>query len=168
MRTLTLDEVGFVSGGDDEPMQEVVVNGRRMSPEEIETMMGFLRRHTQMDGGGGSNGEVIDEVVVEASRDCEDHCSFAPDIVPESCKQHDKDYSKDSELSRKEADDRFLENMKKELAEKYPDMPKAVRDAIANGYYKAVREFGHLLYEGKGTNDRVVTEGDDIPRIPRF
>ena len=58
--------------------------------------------------------------------------------------------------------------MKKELAEKYPDMPKAVRDAIAHGYYKAVREFGHLYYEGKGTNDRVVTEGDDIPRTPRF
>ena len=52
MRMLTLDEVGFVSGGDDEPMQEVVVNGRRMSPEDIQNMMDFLGRHTQMDGGG--------------------------------------------------------------------------------------------------------------------
>ena len=173
MRTLTLDEVGFVSGGDDEPMQEVVVNGRRMSPEDIQNMMDFLKRHTQMDGGGrfagdGGGGEVLDEVVIEAARDGKDYCTFSPDIVPESCKQHDKDYSKDSELSRKEADDRFLENMKKELAEKNPDMPKWVRDSIANTYYKAVREFGHFHYEGKGTNDRVVREGDDIPRIPRF
>ena len=65
MRMLTLDEVGFLSGGDEEPMQEVVVNGRRMSPEDIQNMMDFLKRHTQMDGGGrfagdGGGGEVLD------------------------------------------------------------------------------------------------------------
>ena len=174
MRTLTLDEVGFVSGGDDEPMQEVVVNGRRMSPEDIQNMMDFLKRHTQMDGGGrfagdGGGGEVLDEVVIEAARDyCGNKDFNAPDIVPKSCKQHDKDYSKDSELSRKEADDRFLDNMKKELMERHPEMPKWVRDSIANTYYKAVRENGHDSYKGKGVNDRVVREGDDIPRVPRF
>ena len=81
MRMLTLDEVGFVSGGDDEPMQEVVVNGRRMSPEDIQNMMDFLKRHTQMDGGGrfagdggsGAGGDDnLEEVVVEAPKMTED------------------------------------------------------------------------------------------------
>ena len=83
MRTLTLDEVGFVSGGDDEPMQEVVVNGRRMSPEDIQNMMDFLKRHTQMDGGGrfagdGGGGEVLDEVVIEAARDGDEAIDNTP------------------------------------------------------------------------------------------
>jgi hypothetical protein len=34
MRTLTLDEVGFVSGGDDEPIEEVVVTAKRPSQWE--------------------------------------------------------------------------------------------------------------------------------------
>jgi hypothetical protein len=149
-----------------------VVSAPRIKPGVIfiTDTMAIMNLLDQMDryGSGSGGGEVLDEVVIEAARDGKDYCTFSPDIVPESCKQHDKDYSKDSELSRKEADDRFLENMKKELAEKNPDMPKWVRDSIANTYYKAVREFGHFHYEGKGTNDRVVREGDDIPRIPRF
>jgi hypothetical protein len=56
MRTLTLDEVGFVSGGDDEPMQEVVVTGKRgWSPADIQTVLDWLNegaRHTPMVGGG--------------------------------------------------------------------------------------------------------------------
>ena len=150
----------------------MVVPGRRIKDGVIviTDSMAIMNLLDQMDGDGfgSGGGEVLDEVVIEAARDGKDYCTFSPDIVPESCKQHDKDYSKDSELSRKEADDRFLENMKKELAEKNPDMPKWVRDSIANTYYKAVREFGHIHYEGKGTNDRVVREGDDFPRIPRF
>jgi hypothetical protein len=168
MRALSISELSFVSGG----MEEVVVSAPRIKPGVIfiTDTMAIMNLLDQMDryGSGSGGGEVLDEVVIEAARDGKDYCTFSPDIVPESCKQHDKDYSKDSELSRKEADDRFLENMKKELAEKNPDMPKWVRDSIANTYYKAVREFGHFHYEGKGTNDRVVREGDDIPRIPRF
>jgi len=34
MRTLTLDEVGFVSGGDGEPIEEVVVTAKRSSAWE--------------------------------------------------------------------------------------------------------------------------------------
>jgi hypothetical protein len=168
MRALSISELSFVSGG----MEEVVVSAPRIKPGVIfiTDTMAIMNLLDQMDryGSGSGGGEVLDEVVIEAARDGKNYCTFSPDIVPESCKQHDKDYSKDSELSRKEADDRFLENMKKELAEKNPDMPKWVRDSIANTYYKAVREFGHFHYEGKGTNDRVVREGDDIPRIPRF
>ena len=168
MRALSISELSFVSGG----MEEVVVSAPRIKPGVIfiTDTMAIMNLLDQMDryGSGSGGGEVLDEVVIEAARDGKDYCTFSPDIVPESCKQHDKDYSKDSELSRKEADDIFLENMKKELAEKNPDMPKWVRDSIANTYYKAVREFGHFHYEGKGTNDRVVREGDDIPRIPRF
>ena len=168
MRALSISELSFVSGG----MEEVVVSAPRIKPGVIfiTDTMAIMNLLDQMDryGSGSGGGEVLDEVVIEAARDGKDYCTFSPDIVPESCKQHDKDYSKDSELSRKEADDRFLENMKKELAEKNPDMPKWVRDSIANTYYKAVRENGHDSYKGKGVNDRVVREGDDIPRIPRF
>ena len=41
MRMLTLDEVGFVSGGDgdDEPMQEVVVTEKRMFSEDIQAVL---------------------------------------------------------------------------------------------------------------------------------
>ena len=168
MRALSISELSFVSGG----MEEVVVSAPRIKPGVIfiTDTMAIMNLLDQMDryGSGSGGGEVLDEVVIEAARDGKDYCTFSPDIVPESCKQHDKDYSKDSELSRKEADDRFLENMKKELAEKNPDMPKWVRDSIANTYYKAVRENGHDSYKGKGVNDRVVREGDDIPRVPRF
>lgn len=31
MRALTVDEIGFVSGGDDEPIEEVVVTAERPS-----------------------------------------------------------------------------------------------------------------------------------------
>jgi len=168
MRALAVSEISFVSGG----IEEVVVSAPKIKPgviviDDTITMMNLFY---QMDrhGVGSGGGEVLDEVVIEAPRDCEDHCTLAPDLVPESCKQHDKDYSEDSKLDRKEADERFRENMKKELAERYPNLPQAVRDAIAEGYYKAVREYGHLFYKGQGVNDRVVTEGDDIPRIPRF
>jgi hypothetical protein len=173
MRALDDIEVHAVVGAGEEILDEVVITGRRIKDGVIVitdrmAIMNLLEQMDQ-DRSGSGGGEAIFEVVVEAARD---HCGNkdfnVPDIVRESCKQHDKDYSKDSELSRKEADDRFLENMKKELAEKNPDMPKAVRDAIANVYYNAVRENGHDSYKGKGTNDRVVREGDGIPRVPRF
>ena len=173
MRALDDIEVHAVVGAGDEILDEVVVPGRRIKDGVIviTDSMAIMNLLDQMDGDGfgSGGGEVLDEVVIEAARDyCGNKDFNAPDIVPKSCKQHDKDYSKDSELSRKEADDRFLENMKKELAEKNPDMPKWVRDSIANTYYKAVRENGHDSYKGKGVNDRVVREGDDIPRVPRF
>ena len=67
MRMLTLDEVGFVSGGDgdDEPMQEVVVQGKRIIDWP-------LRYYLSEDTGGGrfagygGGGEVLEEVVIEA------------------------------------------------------------------------------------------------------
>jgi hypothetical protein len=168
MRALAISEISFVSGG----MEEVVISAPRIKPGVIviKDTIAIMNLLDQLDrhSGGGGGGEVLDEVVIEAPRDCEDHCTLAPDLVPESCEQHDKDYSEDSKLDRKEADERFRENMKKELAERYPHLPQAVREAIADGYYKAVREAGHLFYKGQGVNDRVVTEGDDIPRIPRF
>lgn len=168
MRALAISELSFVSGG----IEEVVVSAPRIKPGVIviTDTIAIMNLLAQLDsqGGGSGSGEVLEEVVIEAPRDCKDHFSLSPDLAPESCKQHDKDYSEDSKLDRKEADERFLENMKKELAERYPDLPQAAREAIANGYYKAVREFGHLYYKGQGVNDRVVGEGDDIPRIPRF
>jgi hypothetical protein len=39
MRMLTLDEVGFLSGGDEEPMQEVVVTEKRMFSEDIQAVL---------------------------------------------------------------------------------------------------------------------------------
>ena len=39
MRTLALDEVGFVSGGDDEPIEEVVVTWKRMFPQGIQAVL---------------------------------------------------------------------------------------------------------------------------------
>lgn len=164
MRALVLRELEFVAGGD---LEEVVVEERRLPVRNLPMWDGCNINAADIYYGENVLGD-LDEVVVEASRDSKDHCNLSPDLAPESCKQHDKDYSEDSKLDRKEADERFLENMKKELAERYPDLPQAVREAIANGYYKAVREFGHLYYKGQGVNDRVVREGDDIPRIPRF
>ena len=66
MRMLTLDEVGFVSGGDgdDEPMQEVVVQGKRIIDWP-------LRYYLSEDTGGGRFGgddEPMEEVVVSAPR----------------------------------------------------------------------------------------------------
>ena len=173
MRALDDIEVHAVVGAGDEILDEVVVPGTRIKDGVIviTDSMAIMNLLDQMDGDGfgSGGGEVLDEVVIEAARDyCGNKDFNAPDIVPKSCKQHDKDYSKDSELSRKEADDRFLDNMKKELMERHPEMPKWVRDSIANTYYKAVRENGHDSYKGKGVNDRVVREGDDIPRVPRF
>lgn len=173
MRALDDIEVHAVVGAGDEILDEVVVPGRRIKDGVIviTDSMAIMNLLDQMDGDGfgSGGGEVLDEVVIEAARDyCGNKDFNAPDIVPKSCKQHDKDYSKDSELSRKEADDRFLDNMKKELMERHPEMPEWVRDSIAYIYYKAVRENGHDSYKGKGVNDRVVREGDDIPRVPRF
>lgn len=173
MRALDEIQVHAVVGAGDEILDEVIVPGRRIKDGVIviTDFMAIMNLLDKMDryGSGSGGGEVLDEVVVEAARDyCGNKDFSVPDIVPKSCKQHDKDYSEDSELSRKEADDRFLENMKKELAERHPEMPKWVRDSIANIYYNAVRENGHDSYKGKGVNDRDVREGDGIPRIPRF
>ena len=81
MRTLTLDEVGFVSGGDgdDEPMQEVVVQGKRIIDWP-------LRYYLSEDTGGGrfagdgGGGEVLEEVVVESPKMTEQE-KFAYDLA---------------------------------------------------------------------------------------
>ena len=39
MRMLTLDEVGFLSGGDEEPIEEVVVTEKRMFSEYIQAVL---------------------------------------------------------------------------------------------------------------------------------
>jgi hypothetical protein len=39
MRMLTLDEVGFLSGGDEEPIEEVVVTEKRMFSEDIQAVL---------------------------------------------------------------------------------------------------------------------------------
>ena len=39
MRMLTLDEVGFLSGGDEEPIEEVVITEKRMFSEDIQAVL---------------------------------------------------------------------------------------------------------------------------------
>ena len=60
MRALTVNEWSFVAGGDDEPMEEVVVTGRRckdgwscLSQEELEALLENTYTHPPMGGGGG-------------------------------------------------------------------------------------------------------------------
>ena len=70
MRALTVNEWSFVAGGDDEPMQEVVITGKRcndawscMSMEELER---FLENSysplAPKSGGGGGGGESSREL----------------------------------------------------------------------------------------------------------
>lgn len=80
MRKLSADEQTKVSGGllgwDDEPIDEVVVPGKR--PRKKDPFQGFPELHGYDDfgawgiqyygGGGGGGGEAIEEVVVEAQK----------------------------------------------------------------------------------------------------
>ena len=66
MRALTMNECSFVAGGDDEPMQEVVIPGKRckdgwscMSMEEVERFLENSYAHSPW--GGGGDGMIIDE-----------------------------------------------------------------------------------------------------------
>lgn len=66
MRALTVNEWSFVAGGDDEPMEEVVLTGKRckdawscMSMEELERFLENSYTHPPM--GGGGDGMIIDE-----------------------------------------------------------------------------------------------------------
>lgn len=59
-----------------------------------------------------------------------------------SCKIHDLDYNK-SGFTRKEADDRFLVNLKTQAKS------NTLYKALAYVYYAAVRVFGGMQYKGK-------------------
>ena len=89
MRKLSADEQTKVSGGllgwDDEPMDEVVVPGKR--PRKKDPFQGFPELHGYDDfsasgivnygGGGGGGGAPLEEVVVQASK-CPIPDMFAP------------------------------------------------------------------------------------------
>lgn len=92
MRKLTIAEADVVSGGywgfdgGDEPIEEVTVTAPR--PKKKDPFLGFA----ELPRGVDDFGAVLEEVVVEAARDyCGNKYFNAPDIVRESCKQHDKD-----------------------------------------------------------------------------
>jgi len=59
MRALTVNEWSFVAGGDDEPMEEVVVTGKRckqwecLSREELERVLEQQHHGGQFGNGGG-------------------------------------------------------------------------------------------------------------------
>jgi hypothetical protein len=75
MRALTLNEWSFVAGGDDEPMQEVVIAGKRcneawscMSMEELERFTENSYTYPPSGGGGGREVSIIQgEKALEAA-----------------------------------------------------------------------------------------------------
>jgi hypothetical protein len=137
MRALTLDEVGFVSGGDDEPMQEVVVTGKRgWSPADIQAVLDWLNegaRHTPISGSSGGIKNFFGNIYLDV-----------PDgIYAEACKNYDKNSSEDTDMSMLEADLAFLAEMM------HADVKNGNHGSgLSLLYFLGVRLGGWSTYEG--------------------
>lgn len=134
MRTLTFNELEFVSGGDGEPIEEVTVTATRIKRRDVETAMVDLFE----DFGSWLRGPGF----------CGVPGFNVPDVFPRSCADHDRDYSEDSEKDREQADQDFLKNM---IAEGISNgMTPQAAAALAAIYYAGVRLGGADAYKGKG------------------
>ena len=137
MRMLALDEVGFVSGGDGEPIEEVTISAPRIKRRDFETaFMDVLEDLEKWFRGPGYCG-------VEGFN--------VPDLFPRSCAEHDRDYSEDSEKDREKADADFYNNMIKEGISN--GMTPQAAAAWAAIYYAGVRAGGADAYKGKGDRE---------------
>lgn len=86
-------------------------------------------------------------------------CSFSPDRVGKfnfrpACDTHDTCYSRNSRTNRLDCDNRFLSNLRRVCdTTRASDFEKRSCRSLAGGYYKAVRNFGHRFYQGRGLNN---------------
>jgi len=126
MRALAISELSFVSGG----MEEVVVSAPRIKPGVIvvtDTMA--IMNLLESLGGGNFCGNIYMDV---------------PDgIYAEACKNHDKNSSEDTDMSRLEADLSFLAEMM------HADVKNGNHGSgLSLLYFLGVRLGGWSTYEG--------------------
>ncbi|WP_415661393.1 phospholipase A2 [Roseateles sp.] len=97
---------------------------------------------------GGNEG---DPICTEPEPEPRDYCTGVPDSplgydFASACMAHDENYSRDTTMTREEADLQFRADLHAICEANYND--SAVCHALAEIYYMGVSLFGWLFYEG--------------------